>query len=152
LLPFALLVTVYIFLRGHNLPGGGFIAGLITSVALVMQYMADGLSATAKRIPINFSGMIGVGVLIAGITGLASWFFGSAFLTSYTGHPVLPLLGEVPLASAAAFDLGVFLTVVGATLLALSALAGASRRPTDAEEQAASVSENGQLGKTVGAS
>ena len=131
LLPFALLVTVYIFLRGHNLPGGGFIAGLITSVALVMQFMADGLHATADRMRVDFSKFIGLGVLIAGLTGLASWFFGSAFLTSYTGHPVLPLLGEVPLASAAAFDLGVFLTVVGATLLSISALAGASRRATD---------------------
>jgi len=136
LLPFALLVTAYIFLRGHNLPGGGFIAGLITSVALVMQYMADGLTQTTRRLNINFASMIGWGVLIAGLTGLASWLFGSAFLTSYTGHPVLPLLGEVPLASAAVFDLGVFLTVVGATLLALSALAGVSRRPEDSEEGA----------------
>lgn len=129
LLPFALLVTVYIFLRGHNLPGGGFIAGLITSVALVMQYMADGSVKTASKLPMQFTKLIGIGVLIAGVTGLGSFIFGSAFLTSSFGYPVLPLVGKVPLASAAAFDLGVFLTVVGATLLTISALSGTNQRP-----------------------
>ncbi len=131
LLPFALLVTVYIFLRGHNLPGGGFIAGLITSVALVMQFMADGLGPTSKRISADFSKVIGLGVLIAGATGIGAFFFGYPFLTSHTGHPVLPFIGEVALASAAAFDLGVFLAVVGATMLSITALAGASRRDTE---------------------
>jgi multicomponent K+:H+ antiporter subunit A len=128
LLPFALLVSVYIFLRGHNLPGGGFIAGLVTSVALVMQYMAGGLVATSEKLQMNFPKIIGSGVLIAGLTGLGSFVFGSTFLTSAFVHPSLPLIGEVPLASAAAFDLGVFLTVVGATLLTISALSGASKR------------------------
>jgi multicomponent K+:H+ antiporter subunit A len=128
LLPFALLVSVYIFLRGHNLPGGGFIAGLVTSVALVMQYMAGGLVATSEKLQMNFPKIIGSGVLIAGLTGLGSFVFGSAFLTSTFGHPSLPFMGELPLASAAAFDLGVFLTVVGATLLTISALSGASKR------------------------
>jgi multicomponent K+:H+ antiporter subunit A len=131
LLPFALLVSVYIFLRGHNLPGGGFIAGLVTSVALVMQYMAGGLVETAKKLPFDFPKVIGIGILIAGLTGLGSFVFGSAFLTSAFGYPSLPLIGKVPLASAAAFDLGVFLTVVGATLLTISALSGASRRDGD---------------------
>ena len=132
LLPFALLVSVYIFLRGHNLPGGGFIAGLVTSVALVMQYMAGGLIATSEKFRVNFPKMIGSGVLIAGLTGLGSFIFGSSFLTSSFGYPLIPLVGKVPLASAAAFDLGVFLTVVGATLLTISALSGASRRDDDA--------------------
>jgi multicomponent K+:H+ antiporter subunit A len=127
LLPFALLITFYIFLRGHNLPGGGFIAGLITAVALLMQYMAEGLEATTRRLRIDFGRVVGAGVLVAGLTGVGSWFFGAPYLTSAYGHPHLPLLGEVPLASAVAFDLGVYLTVVGATLLALSVLAQVSR-------------------------
>ena len=128
LLPFAVLVSVYIFLRGHNLPGGGFIAGLITSVALVMQYMAGGLVATSAKLKMDFPKLIGSGVLIAGITGLGSFIFGAGFLTSTYGYPALPLIGKIPLASAAAFDLGVYLTVVGATLLTISALSGASQR------------------------
>jgi multicomponent K+:H+ antiporter subunit A len=129
LLPFALLVSVYIFLRGHNLPGGGFIAALVTSVAIVMQYMARGLDDTTSRLKLDFTKLIGAGVTIAGLTGLGSFVFGSAFLTSAFGHPILPVIGELPLASAAAFDLGVYLTVVGATLLMIAALAGASQRP-----------------------
>lgn len=128
LLPFALLVSVYIFLRGHNLPGGGFIAALVTSVAIVMQYMARGLDDATARLKLDFTKLIGAGVSIAGLTGLGSFVFGSAFLTSAFGHPILPLIGELPLASAAAFDLGVYLTVVGATLLMIAALAGASQR------------------------
>ena len=58
-------------------------------------------------------------MLVAGLTGLGSAAFGHPFLTSSFGHPVLPVIGELPLATAALFDLGVYLTVIGATLLAL---------------------------------
>lgn len=117
LLPLALLVSMYILLRGHNMPGGGFIAGLITAVALIMQYLANGVSWTRKRLPANEHTMISYGLLIATLTGLASWFFGYPFLTSTFSHIHWPLVGEFELASAMAFDLGVYLVVVGATLL-----------------------------------
>jgi multicomponent K+:H+ antiporter subunit A len=90
--------------------------------------MAGGLVATSEKLRMNFPKIIGSGVLVAGFTGLGSFVFGSAFLTSAFGHPIIPFIGEVPLASAAAFDVGVFLTVVGATMLTISALSGASRR------------------------
>ncbi|MDP2238857.1 MAG: monovalent cation/H+ antiporter subunit A [Burkholderiales bacterium] len=136
LLPFALLVTAFIFLRGHNLPGGGFIAGLVTAVALVMQYMADGFSATTRRLRPDYTRVIGWGIMTAGVTGVASWVFRAPFLTSTHGHPRLPVVGEVPLASAAVFDLGVYLAVVGATLLTLSVITGAGRHaPAPAQEK-----------------
>ncbi|MDH4150253.1 MAG: monovalent cation/H+ antiporter subunit A [Betaproteobacteria bacterium] len=119
LLPFALLVSAFIFLRGHNLPGGGFIAGLVTATALIIQYIADGMAATSRRLGDDATPVVGVGVLIAGLTGVASWLFDAPFLTSTYAYFQLPLLGAVPLASALAFDLGVYLTVVGATLLML---------------------------------
>ncbi|MCW5617643.1 MAG: monovalent cation/H+ antiporter subunit A, partial [Nitrosomonas sp.] len=119
LLPLALLVSLFILLRGHNLPGGGFIAGLITAVALVMQYLANGVVWTQERIPFNLHAIIGYGLLIATATGLASWFFGYPFLTSAFSHIHWPVIGEFELASAMAFDLGVYLVVVGATLLIL---------------------------------
>ena len=119
LLPLALLVSVFIFLRGHNLPGGGFIAGLITAIALIMQYLANGVAWTHARLPARTHPWIAAGLVVALLTGLASWLFGRPFLTSAFGHPSLPLLGELPLASAMAFDLGVYLVVVGATLLIL---------------------------------
>ncbi|MDR5902173.1 monovalent cation/H+ antiporter subunit A [Halomonas icarae] len=121
-LPVALLVSAYIFLRGHNQPGGGFIAGLITAVALTLQYMAGGLVWAQARMPTAFRPMIGAGVLIASFTGLGSWLFGFPFLTSAHGHLHLPLIGEFELATAMLFDLGVYATVVGATLLILANL------------------------------
>ncbi|SED87162.1 monovalent cation/H+ antiporter subunit A [Pseudomonas anguilliseptica] len=122
LLPMALLVSVFIFLRGHNLPGGGFIAGLVTAVALILQYVASGVQWTQSRLPLNYQGMAGLGVLVAGLTGLGSWLFDRPFLTSAFGHFHIPLIGEIELATAMLFDLGVYLTVVGATLLILANL------------------------------
>ncbi|PMR76656.1 monovalent cation/H+ antiporter subunit A [Billgrantia endophytica] len=119
LLPLALLVSVYIFLRGHNQPGGGFIAGLITAVALVLQYMARGHEWTRERLPVSYSAVAVSGLAVAVATGLASWLFGYPFLTSAFGHFDVPLLGEIELASAMLFDLGVYLAVVGATLMIL---------------------------------
>ncbi|MDQ5908499.1 MAG: multicomponent antiporter subunit [Pseudomonadota bacterium] len=119
LLPLALLASIFIFLRGHNLPGGGFIAGLMTAVALIMQYLAHGVAWTQERMPWNMPRLLGLGLLIATLTGLGSLFFGAPFLTSTFGHLHWPLVGEFELASAMAFDLGVYLVVVGATLLAL---------------------------------
>ncbi|MDO9195826.1 monovalent cation/H+ antiporter subunit A [Rhodoferax sp.] len=134
-LPLALVVTLYIFMRGHNMPGGGFIAGLITAVALVLQYMAMGqpraevlLRAGGGR---RFVRWIGIGLGIAGLTGAGAFLLGQPFLTSAHGNPFVPLLGELPLATAALFDLGVYITVVGATLLTLSTL-GAVTRETGA--------------------
>ncbi|MVW75260.1 monovalent cation/H+ antiporter subunit A [Pseudomonas xionganensis] len=122
LLPLALLISAFIFLRGHNLPGGGFIAGLITSIALILQYVANGVQWTRSRLALNYHQLAGVGVLVAGVTGLASWIFGYPFLTTTFGHFHIPLVGEIELASAMLFDLGVYLTVIGATLLILANL------------------------------
>jgi multicomponent K+:H+ antiporter subunit A len=130
-LPLALVVSGYIFWRGHNLPGGGFIAGLITAVALVLQYMANGQTRADAVLHaaggLRYTRWIGGGLAVAGLTGLGAFAFGRPFLTSAHGHPTVPLLGELPLASAALFDLGVYITVVGATLLMLSVLGAASK-------------------------
>jgi multicomponent K+:H+ antiporter subunit A len=126
-LPFALLVAVYLFLRGHNQPGGGFVAGLVTAVALTVQYLASGIDWTEHRFNYRVAGL---GLAVAGATGVGSFFFGAPFLTSAHGHPRVPVLGEVPLASATLFDLGVFLTVVGAMVLSLTALSHVNRNRT----------------------
>jgi multicomponent K+:H+ antiporter subunit A len=133
ILPLALAVGAYLFWRGHNLPGGGFIAGLVTAAALVLQYMALGQRETDRRLggsdPARrlARGLAG-GLAIAALTGAAAFAFGRPFLTSAHGHPHVALLGELPLASAALFDLGVYVTVVAATLLMMSLLAAAGSR------------------------
>nr|WP_163500762.1 monovalent cation/H+ antiporter subunit A [Halomonas socia] len=136
LLPLALLVSAYIFLRGHNQPGGGFIAGLITAVALLLQYLARGYDWTRQRLPLSYPLVAVSGLAIATATGLASWLFGYPFLTSTFGHFRLPLIGEIELASALLFDLGVYLAVVGATLMILVNLGRVTtvHRPSIEEE------------------
>ncbi|HPB76733.1 MAG TPA: MnhB domain-containing protein, partial [Chromatiaceae bacterium] len=103
----------------HNLPGGGFIAGLITAIALIMLYLANGVAWTHARLPDKTHPVIGAGLLLATLTGLASLLFGHPFLTSTFGHVHWPLVGEFEVASAMLFDLGVWLVVVGSTLLIL---------------------------------
>lgn len=128
MLPLALMVGAYIFLRGHNLPGGGFIAGLVVAIALIMQYMASGFGWAAQRMHVDYHAMIGAGVLIAAATGIAAMVMDHPFLTSAFDHFHLPIVGEFELASAMAFDAGVFLTVVGAVMLALANLSRLGRR------------------------
>lgn len=129
MIPIALVVAAFIFFRGHNLPGGGFIAGLIAAIAFVMQYMASGFGWATERQHFPYHGVIGSGVLVAALTGMGSWFSGMPFLTSAFGYVHLPPLEEFELATATLFDLGVFLAVVGAVMLALESLARFAWRP-----------------------
>ncbi|ENW79039.1 hypothetical protein F909_03364 [Acinetobacter sp. ANC 3929] len=126
ILPLALVVSVYIFMRGHNLPGGGFIAGLITSLALIIQYIVLGQDQTEQMIKAKsgrlYEVWIGSGLIIAGLTGIAAWFWARPFLTSAHVYVELPVLGKMHIASAVSFDLGVYITVVGATMLLISVL------------------------------
>ena len=135
LLPLALLVSFYIFLRGHNMPGGGFIAGLITSVALIQQYIAHGVDWVKPRLKIEYQTLIALGILIATLTGIGSWYFDRPFMTTWFDYFDIPYIGEIELASALIFDLGVYLTVIGSSLLILASLGKltSAHRPT-AEE------------------
>jgi multicomponent K+:H+ antiporter subunit A len=121
-LPIALLVAMYILVRGHNMPGGGFIAGLVTAVALVLQYVANGVHWVHARVPHNYHPLVAFGVMLAALTGLASLLFGYPYLTSTFGYVHWPLVGKFELASAMLFDIGVYITVVGAVLLILARL------------------------------
>ncbi len=126
ILPIALVVSLYIFLRGHNYPGGGFIAGLITAMALIIQYVALGQDQAEQMLKAKSGRLyeiwIGLGLLIAGLTGIAAWLWGRPFLTSAHVYVESGIFGKFHFASAAAFDLGVYGTVVGATMLLISVL------------------------------
>src|SRR3546814_15339538 len=112
MLPLALVVGIYIFLRGHNQPGGGFIAGLVVGLAFLMQYMASGFGWAERRLRFDYHALIGWGVIAAGITGAAAWLAGRPFLTSDYGLVNLPFLAVFALATAKGSALGVFPTVV----------------------------------------
>ncbi len=128
LFPVVGLLAVFLFLRGHDLPGGGFVAGLVMATAFILQYMASGSRKTEARLRILPVRWMGFGLLCSAGTGAAAWVFGWPFLTSTSGYIDLPLVGKTPLASALLFDLGIFLLVVGATVLMLIAIARQSVR------------------------
>lgn len=128
LLPLALVAAVYLFLRGHNQPGGGFVAGLVISIALLIQYMASGWEWAQARRRLDEQALIAWGVLAAALTGLGAFAAGLPFLTSGFDYFHLPLIGEFELATAMLFDMGVTLAVVGAVMLALEQLSHAAQR------------------------
>ena len=128
LLPVSLLIAAHFFLRGHNEPGGGFVAGLIVAIALLTQYIVSGTRWVEGRTRIRPARWIAVGLLLGAISGLGSMVLGYPFLTTHTAHFSLPWLGELHFPSATFFDLAVAAVVVGATLLILTAIAHQSIR------------------------
>jgi len=140
--PLIALFALHLFLRGHDLPGGGFVAGITVTMTLIVLYMAAGARWVEARLKVAPIRWIGAGLLLAIATGLAAVVLGEPFLTSHHGHWTVPLLGEVPFNSALLFDLGVFAVVSGASALMLVVLAHQSLRrviaapdaPRDADE------------------
>ena len=123
-----LAVGLHFFLRGHNAPGGGFIAGLIVATAALLTRMAEGRRLLSVA-PVS---LVPLGLAIALLTGAVPLALGKPFLTSAHGDLELPLIGEIEWATAALFDLGVFLVVVGTTLTIINLLAE-SREPLPPE-------------------
>jgi multicomponent K+:H+ antiporter subunit A len=121
--PLIALFSAHLLLRGHNLPGGGFVAGLTLSIAFILVYLAEGTQWTEDRLAIRPLRWIAAGILVATATGVGSWLFAHAFLTSHSFH-----FGGLHVPSAFFFDLGVFALVVGATAIVLIALAHQSIR------------------------
>jgi len=128
LLPIALVVSFYLFMRGHNQPGGGFVAGLVMSVAFILQYMVAGTQWVEAQMSLRPMRWMGFGLFSATLTGLGALFAGYPFLTTHTWHLSLPVLGDIHIASALFFDVGVYAMVVGSTLLMLIALGHQSVR------------------------
>ena len=136
LLPIALVVSFYLFMRGHNQPGGGFVAGLVMSVAFILQYMVAGTQWVEAQMSLRPMRWMGFGLLSATLTGLGALFVGYPFLTTHTWHFSLPVLGDIHVASALFFDVGVYAMVVGSTLLMLTALGHQSVRAHKPSNQA----------------
>ncbi len=127
---FALIgvLAAYLFLRGHDRPGGGFAAGIALATAFILQYMATNTRWVENRLRISPVQWMGLGLLCACLTGVGAWLFRAPFLTSHFSYVTVPLIGKMPVASALLFDLGVFLLVIGSTTLMLTALAHQSLR------------------------
>jgi multicomponent K+:H+ antiporter subunit A len=128
LFPVIGIAAVFLLLRGHDLPGGGFVAGVTMAVAFILQYMARGTVWVEARLRILPVRWMGIGLLLTVGVGAAAWAFDRPFLSSSFSYVEAPLIGAVPLTSALLFDLGVFASVIGATVLMLIAIAHQSVR------------------------
>ncbi|SDI84572.1 Na(+)/H(+) antiporter subunit B [Alteribacillus bidgolensis] len=111
-----LAFSVFIFFNGHHEPGGGFIGGLMTASAIVLLMLAYDLEMVKRILPFDFKVVTAAGLLVAIGTGLGSFLFGVPFLSQTFDYFTFPVLGELELATALLFDIGVYLVVVGVTL------------------------------------
>ncbi|ODT77918.1 MAG: monovalent cation/H+ antiporter subunit A [Nitrosomonadales bacterium SCN 54-20] len=128
LLPVSGMVAIYFLLRGHNEPGGGFVAGLIVTTAVILQYLVGGTAWAESRTRIFPQYWLAAGLLCAAGAGMSAWLAARPFLSAMAWHGTLPIIGEMHLSTVLLFDLGVFFLVIGAAVLILVALAHQSRR------------------------
>ncbi len=119
LLNLALVTAAFLFLRGHNAPGGGFIAGLTAAVGLIFVYQVRSPTGDPVRRPASMVRWLAIGVLLAALPGMGSIVLGTPFLTSGSLHLTVPIVGEVHLSSVMLFDLGVLVVVVTAVMAML---------------------------------
>jgi multisubunit Na+/H+ antiporter MnhB subunit len=114
--PLTLLFALYMALKGHNYPGGGFIGGLIAAVALVLYRMSHGADAMARLMPIHPRVVVAAGLGIATLTGIIPLFLGEPMLRSIAPYVNFGFGEDVHLPSALFFDVGVLLVVVGVSV------------------------------------
>lgn len=122
LVPLSLLLAIFIYFKGHQVPGGGFVGGLVMAVALIIERMAFGKESLIKLLPMSYRAFIGVGLLLALGTGIGALVQGLPFLTSNWGLIPLPDGGEFEWASVMVFDLGVLMVVTGVVVGMIDAL------------------------------
>lgn len=121
LLPLLLLFSIFILLRGHNDPGGGFVGGLLAAAAFALYAIARGVEEARRLLRIDPRTMIGLGLLTAVSSGLLALTIGLPFMTGMWSEQEVPVLGKV--GTPLMFDFGVYLVVIGITLLIIFSLA-----------------------------
>ncbi|MBM7699536.1 Na(+)/H(+) antiporter subunit B [Kurthia huakuii] len=118
------LFSIHIFLAGHFAPGGGFVGGLLMSCAIVLLLITFDLKTVQNLLPINYMVLTASGLALALLTACISAFAGEAFFTHYFDYFTLPLLGKTELHTAMLFDTGVYLVVVGVTMIIIQSIGG----------------------------
>lgn len=117
--PLLTVLSLFLLLRGHDEPGGGFIAGLLFVSAVALHILAFGVLESRRMLRVNPRTLIGIGVSFVASSGILGLIVGRPFLTGLWG-PTIPGIGK--LSSILLFDVGVFLVVVGTAVLALFTL------------------------------
>jgi multicomponent Na+:H+ antiporter subunit A len=126
-----IVYAVYLLFAGHNAPGGGFAAGIVVGIALVVRYLAGGRYELGEALPVQPGLLLGLGLFLSAGVGLGSLIFGGGVLQSEIVEFTLPLFGHVKLVTALFFDLGVFLVVIGLILDVLRSLGAEIDRQID---------------------
>jgi multicomponent Na+:H+ antiporter subunit A len=129
LFPVMILISLYLLIAGHNLPGGGFTGGLVAGIALLVRYLAGGGRELDEAMPVPAGALIGSGLVVSVATAIAPLAVGGLIFQSYDVHIRVPgweylatpwgewtLLGDIHLVSSTAFDVGVYLVVLGMML------------------------------------
>jgi len=119
--PLLLIVSAYLFFRGHDAPGGGFIAGVLLAGTAVLAVLAFGRENVVKRLKVPGLVISAAGILISVLTGLCAVLLGYPFLTSAHAYR-LPFVQEVHFPTAVFFDLGVCVLVIGALFTLMASL------------------------------
>lgn len=123
--PVTFIISIFVFYiiwTGHNVPGGGFVAGLTTAAGVVLVYVNYGSGLINKKLTFDFKYLIAIGLSSSMLCGLASVVFGYPFLTQAFGRVNFPVLGVVQYATALIFDIGVYLTVTGGCLTIITSI------------------------------
>jgi multicomponent Na+:H+ antiporter subunit B len=120
IMPLTLVYSVYLLLRGHNAPGGGFVGGLVAAVAFVLASLADGVGTARHALRVDPHHLMAAGLLLLLASGLAGVLVGDAFLTGRWLDLSVPVVGK--LGTPLLFDVGVYLAVMGVALTMLFAL------------------------------
>lgn len=124
LITILLLFSIFLLLRGHDLPGGGFIGGLVGAAAVALYVLAFGAEAANRMVQMRPRALLGFGLLAAVVAGLGGVVFGEPFLTGQWLILDLPGDAELKLSTVLLFDIGVYMVVVGTVLTMLFALEG----------------------------
>lgn len=123
LLPLLLLFSIFLLLRGHSSPGGGFVGGLVAAAAFALYMLAYDVAEARRVLRAKPEILIGLGLLVAASSGVLAFVEGKPFLTGQWGALTLPALGKLDVGTPLLFDLGVYLVVVGVTMLIILSLA-----------------------------
>lgn len=123
LLPFMLTLSIVVLLRGHNEPGGGFVGGLLAASGFALHAMAFGHLSARKTLRIDPRVLIGIGLVLATISGLPAWFVGKAYLKGLWLEVAVPGFPDpLKIGTPLGFDIGVYLLVLGAAFLMVATL------------------------------
>jgi multicomponent Na+:H+ antiporter subunit B len=121
LLPLLLLFSIFLLLRGHYEPGGGFVGGLVAAAAFALHAIAFGVPRTREVLRLDPRILIGAGLFFAAISGMVAWLFGNPYFTAIWLKQPWPILGKV--GTPLLFDIGVYFVVLGVVMKIIFVLA-----------------------------